>query len=159
MHIRAALVTALLWAASVSAPLAQPLFQPEAMVGLQPLSDPPSPDLEALLKTQWPAYYRAGEAGFSPAQVRVGRIDLNGDGSAELLVLLEAPDWRTLDGGPLLVARWKGQRWVPIGWAYAEAETVYVTAERLRGWASLETGAVWLRWDGQVYRPEPHPSE
>jgi len=159
MRIRAALVTALLWAAPASAAFAQALLQPEAMVALQPLPDPTPPDIDALLKTQWPAFYRAGDQGFSPQQVRAGRIDLDGDGVAELLLLLEAPDWRTLDGGPLLVARWRDKAWRPVGWGYAEPETVYATAERLKGWFSLDLGTSWLRWDGEVYRAEEHPAE
>ncbi|MEO0036288.1 MAG: hypothetical protein RLZZ501_2311 [Pseudomonadota bacterium] len=166
MRIRAALVTALLWAAPASAAFAQALLQPLAQVGLQPLSDPPPADIDALLRAQWPGYYRGGgDPSFTPAQVRVGRIDLDGDGVAELLLLLEAPDWHGLDGGPLLVARWDGKAWRPVGWAYGDADGVYATAERLGGWASVDTGSFWLRWDGRAYRaeavlpPDPPASE
>jgi hypothetical protein len=156
MRIHAALATALLWAASSFAAFAQDFGRPVALVALQPLPESVPADIDAVLKAQWPAYYRsAGEHGFGPDQVRAGRIDLNEDGRAELVLLVEAPDWNSVGGGPLLVARWTERGWTPIGWSYAEPEGVFVTSDRAGGWATIATPTYWLRWSGKSYSAVP----
>jgi len=152
MRYLAALVTVLLWAAAVPCALAQSAGQPAAMVPLLPLPATPTPDIDAVLAHHWAAYYHApGELGFERAQVRVGRIDLDEDGVAELLLLLDAPAWAGDGGAPLLVARWAEGGWTAVGWAYADADGVWVTTERLGGWATIETPSQMLRWGGKAY--------
>ncbi|CCG42634.1 hypothetical protein [Magnetospirillum molischianum] len=160
MHVLAALVTVLLLAVPSSLAFAQEDGPLAALVALQPLPEPTPDDIDAVLKQQWPAYYRStGELGFGPDQIRAGRIDLDQDGRAELFILLDSPDWATDSGGPLMVARWTGKAWAPVGWSYAEAEDVYLTAERSSGWSTIRTPAYWLRWDGKAYRAIPRTAE
>jgi len=160
MRILAALATALLLAVPSSLALAQEDSRLAALVALQPLPEPTPPDIDAVLKAQWPAYYRSsGELGFGPDQVRAGRIDLDEDGKAELFLLLDSPDWVTDSGGPLMVAGWTGKAWEPIGWSYAQPDEVFVTTERSNGGAMIRTPAYWLRWDGKAYRATPRQVE
>jgi len=160
MRILAALATALLWAASSSLAYAQDDSPLAVLVALQPLPDPTPPDIEAVLKAQWPAYYRStGDLGFGPEQVRAGRIDLDRDGKAELFLLLDSPDWATDSGGPMMVARWTDRGWAPIGWSYAGTDEVFLSTERVGGWSSIRTPAYWLRWEGKAYRAAPRAVE
>lgn len=160
MRILAALATVLLLAVPSSLALAQEDGPLAALVALQPLPEPTPPDIDAVLKAQWPAYYRAsGELSFGPDQVRAGRIDLDEDGKAELFLLLDSPDWATDSGGPLMVARWTNTGWEPIGWSYAQPEEVYLTTERAGGWSTIRTPAYWLRWNGKAYRATPRVVE
>jgi len=160
MRILAALATALLWAASSSLAFAQEDGPLAALVALQPLPEPTPADIDAVLKAQWPAYYRStGDLGFGPDQVRAGRIDLDQDGRAELFLLLDSPDWVTDSGRPLMVARWTDKGWQPVGWSYAEAEDVYLTTERVGGWATIRTPAYQLRWTGKAYQAIPRVAE
>lgn len=160
MRILAALATALLWAASSPLAYAQENSPLAALVALQPLPEPTPPDIDAVLKAQWPAYYRStGDLGFGPDQVRAGRIDLDEDGRAELFLLLDSPDWITDSGGPMMVARWTDKGWAPVGWSYAGPEEVFLSTERNGGWAAIRTPGYWLRWEGKAYRAVPRAVE
>ncbi|MEW5726439.1 MAG: hypothetical protein AB1918_01300 [Pseudomonadota bacterium] len=127
-----------------------------AQVPLLPLGD--APDVEALLAAQWPAYWRApGAEGFGRDDVRAGRVDLDGDGIAELAVMITAEPWEAAQGRPLLLAAWRKKAWRPVAWSWGEVDRVFTTREVVGGWRSLDTGREILRWDGKAYRSEPRP--
>ncbi len=137
---------------------AQEYGRPEAEVALQPLPEAATPDIEAVLKAHWRAYYNAGgQFGFFRDQVRAGRIDLNEDGRAELFLLIDAPAWATDKGNPLMVAQWTGTGWDPIGWSFADSDGVFATSSRVDGWATVETPSQWLRWNGARYQAIDKP--
>lgn len=157
MRLIASLTIALLTCLASPA-AAQDYGRPLAMVALQPLPEAETPDIEALLKTHWKAYYNAGgQFGFFRDQVRAGRIDLNEDGRAELFVLIDSPAWLSDKGQPLLIAQWTAKGWTPIGWGFADSDSVFVTSGRVEGWATLETQSQWLRWNGAGYQALEKP--
>lgn len=124
-----------------------------AQVALQPLPDEETPDIDLLLRSQWKAYYNGGGTyGFFRDQVRAGRIDLNEDGQAELFILIDSPAWASAKGQPLLVAGWTSRGWAPIGWSFAEPDTVFVTSERIDGWATILTPTQALQRVGKSYQ-------
>ncbi|CAA7618608.1 conserved exported hypothetical protein [Candidatus Terasakiella magnetica] len=133
---------------------AQEYGRPMAQVALQPLPETPTPDIDALLKTHWRAYFNAGgTTGFFRDQVRAGRIDLNEDGKAELFILIDSPAWTSPKGLPMLVAQWTSKGWQPIGWSFGESDGVFVMSSRVEGWATIQTPSQWLRWNGTSYQP------
>ena len=137
---------------------AQEYGQLVAQVALQPLPDSETPDIEALLKANWKAYYNGGsQFGFFRDQVRAGRIDLNEDGRAELFILIDSPAWTSDKGQPLLVAQWTAKGWTPVGWGFADSDSVFVTSGRVEGWATIETQSQWLRWNGAGYQALEKP--
>jgi hypothetical protein len=124
-----------------------------AQVALQPLPEGETPDIDQLLRAQWKAYYNAGGThGFFRDQVRAGRIDLNEDGQAELFILIDSPAWISAKGQPLLVATWTSRGWSPIGWSFADSDSVFVTAERIDGWATIITPTQALQRVGRNYQ-------
>ena len=152
MRMIAILIAAIVIALSTPAP-AEDYGQLLAQVALQPLPESETPDIEALLKANWKAYYNAGgQYGFFRDQVRAGRIDLNEDGRAELFILIDSPAWTSAKGQPLLVAQWTKSGWTPIGWSFADSDSVFVTAGRVSGWATIDTPSQWLRWNGAGYQ-------
>jgi hypothetical protein len=157
MRIVLALVLALM-AASLPA-AAQDYGRPLAQVGLQPLPDTPTPDIDLALKTYWPAYFNSGaKFGFFRDQVRAGRIDLDEDGKAELFIIIDSPDWQSDKGFPMLVARWTAKGWSAIGWGFGDSDQVFVTGSRVDGWATIETPSQWLRWNGASYQALDRPA-
>jgi hypothetical protein len=124
-----------------------------AQVGLLPLPETETPDIDQLLRQQWKAYYNGtGQFAFYRDQVRAGRIDLNEDGKAELFVLIDSPAWASPKGQPLLVAAWTSYGWEPIGWGFADADSVFVASERIDGWASIVTPGQVLQRVGERYQ-------
>jgi hypothetical protein len=124
-----------------------------AQVALQPLPDEETPDIDQLLRSQWKAYYNAGGShGFFRDQVRAGRIDLNEDGQAELFILIDSPAWTSAKGQPLLVAGWTSRGWAPIGWSFADSDGVFVSSERIDGWATILTPTQALQRVGKSYQ-------
>jgi hypothetical protein len=124
-----------------------------AQVALQPLPEGETPDIEQLLRQQWKAYYNgSGQFAFYRDQVRAGRIDLNEDGKAELFILIDSPAWTSPKGQPLLVATWGSRGWEPIGWSFADSDSVFVTSERVGGWASIATPTQVLERVGDRYQ-------
>lgn len=136
----------------ISAP-AQDFGRLMAQVALQPLPESETPDIELLLRTQWKAYYNAGGPhGFFRDQVRAGRIDLNEDGQAELFILIDSPAWTSAKGQPLLVAGWTPKGWTAIGWSFADSDSVFVTSQRIDGWATVQTPTQALQRVGKSYQ-------
>ncbi len=124
-----------------------------AMVPLLPLADDAHPDIDDLLGRFWHGYYRVeSEYGFGPADVRAGRFDLDGDGDAELVLLIDQPKWRGADGLPFVVATWRDHRWLPVGWGWGDDDGIFVTDEVVDGWRTLDAGAFWMRWTKDGYR-------
>jgi len=120
---------------------------PLALVPMLPLAGEPGPDIEALVGAYWQSYWRAsGFYGFGPANIRVGRWDLDGDGNDELIILVEQPDWQSTDGKPLLVATWENGRWKPVGWGWGDEDCVFVTSEVIDHWRTVDAGNYLLRW-------------
>ncbi|RAU22064.1 hypothetical protein CU669_10270 [Paramagnetospirillum kuznetsovii] len=157
MRIR---ITLLLILATVLAfpAAAQDFGRPVAQVALQPLPEAETPDIEAVLRANWKAYYNTGgQFGFFRDQVRAGRIDLNEDGQAELFILIDSPAWNSAKGQPLLVARWTSKGWATVGWSFGDSDGVFVTAQRIDGWATIETPSQWLRWNGVGYQALDKP--
>ncbi|BAE50398.1 hypothetical protein amb1594 [Paramagnetospirillum magneticum AMB-1] len=135
------------------AAVAQDFGRLVAQVALQPLPEAETPDIDLLLRTQWKAYYNAGGPhGFFRDQVRAGRIDLNEDGRAELFILIDSPAWVSAKGQPLLVAGWTSRGWAPIGWSFADSDSVFVTSERIDGWATIQTPTQALQRVGKGYQ-------
>ncbi|MBI3445569.1 MAG: hypothetical protein HY055_09465 [Magnetospirillum sp.] len=150
MRALLALLTLLLMA---NPAMAQEFGRLEAQVALQPLPEGESPDIDALLRANWKAYFNAGgQYGFFRDQVRAGRIDLNEDGRAELFILIDSPAWTSAKGQPLLVATWTSRGWAAIGWSFADSDSVFVSSDRAGGWATISTPTQWLRWNGNSYQ-------
>ena len=158
MRALLALLTLLLALLPAHSTTAQDFGTLAAQVALQPLPEAPPPDIDALLRSNWKAYFNAGgQYGFFRDQVRAGRIDLNEDGRAELFVLIDSPAWTSAKGQPLLVAAWTSKGWAAIGWSFADSDSVFVTTQRLDGWATIETPSQWLRWNGASYQAVDKP--
>ena len=123
-----------------------------AEVPFLPPASGPHPDLDALLQRFWRDYYGIeGKLGFTLSQIRVGRIDLNDDDQAELVLMIDAPAWKADAGKPFVIATWREEEWVAIGWGWGDEDGVFSLTETQRGWHSLETGAYIMRWNGTEY--------
>jgi hypothetical protein len=137
---------------------AQEIYSLRAQVALLPLSDADHSDIESVVKTLWKPYFNAGgELGFFRDALRAGLIDLNEDGVPELLVMIDAPRWQAAGGLPFVVAQWTAKGWSPIGWGWGDPDSVFVTAERLGGWATIDTPTQWLRWNGKALQGTDKP--
>jgi hypothetical protein len=127
-----------------------------AMVPLLPLTDGDHPDVDDLLSRFWHGYYREdSEFGFGPADVRVGRFDLDGDGDDELFVLIDKAKWRGTEGQPFVVATWRDHAWLPVGWGWADDDGIFVTDEVIDSWRTLDAGKFRMRWTADGYRRDP----
>lgn len=132
--------------------------RPVAQVPLVPLADSVPGDIEAVLHAFWPQFYNSnGENGFGPDNLRVGRIDLNGDDQPELVLMVNAPGWEAAQGFPMVVAQWRKGRWIAIGWGWGDEDTVFATSETLGGWRTIDSGKMIMRWQGREYRAEDKP--
>jgi hypothetical protein len=152
MIMRPLILTLALLLAPLSA-AAQDFGKLVAQVALLPLPESETPDIDLLLRTQWKAYFNAGGThGFFRDQVRAGRIDLDEDGKAELFILIDSPAWTTPKGLPLLVAGWTTRGWTAIGWSFADSDSVFVTSERIDGWATVLTPTQALQRVGKSYQ-------
>ncbi|NFV81930.1 hypothetical protein [Magnetospirillum aberrantis] len=126
-----------------------------AQVPLVPPTENLPDDIADLVYAFWPEYYNGyGENAFTRDNLRLGRTDLNGDGKAELVLLVDSPSWEAAQGFPFVVAQWRKGRWFAIGWSWGDEDTVFVTSESHDGWHSLDSGKVVLRWQGKQYKPE-----
>ncbi len=133
--------------------LADDGIAPVGQIALMPPGEIDHPDIEAIIRTHWKDYYRTGaEHSFDRDKVRVGRFDLNGDGLAELIVMIDDADWEAEHGKPLLVADWINKGWRAVGWSWGDDETVFATTEIVAGWRTIDTGTQYLRWDGKLYQ-------
>lgn len=128
---------------------------PVAQVPLVPPAETLPDDLLALLYGLWPEYYNSGrEDGFTRDNLRLGRIDLNGDGTSELVLMIDAPGWEAPPGNPFVVAQWRKKRWVPIGWGWGDEDTVFATDNSFDGWLGIDSSKMSMRWTGKEYRTE-----
>ncbi|MCR6629815.1 MAG: hypothetical protein NVV74_07050 [Magnetospirillum sp.] len=129
--------------------------RPVAQVPLVPVAEGPNEPLDVLLRTFWAEYYNAaGDNAFGRNDLRVGLIDLNGDGRGELVLMVDAPGWEAEQGNPFVVAEWRNKRWIAVGWGWGDEDTVFATTEVLGGWRSIDGGKVTLRWSGREYAVE-----
>lgn len=129
--------------------------RPFAQVPLLPVADQLPDDLETAVWAWWPTYFNSGrENSFGRGDLRVGRIDLNGDDRPELVLMIDAPGWEAANGNPFVVAQWRKNRWVAVGWGWGDEDTLFATTEVQGGWRSLDTGSQVMRWTGREYRPE-----
>ncbi|WP_159993283.1 hypothetical protein [Roseomonas sp. 18066] len=100
---------------------------------------------------------RARELGVEP-QIATARIDLNGDGQAEIVATLQTPQKCAAMGlrdCPLIVLRAEGARYVEVGTFFGDA--VQLLDSRSQGWLDFEsrfTRGPWRRtlWNGTMYR-------
>lgn len=151
----AALVLALLAAPS----LADDAPVPAAQIPMLSLSTPLPWEVESALQTYWKDHYLAsGDNGFGADKVRAGRFDLNGDGKAELILMVEDESWEAELGRPFLVANWSRTGWNAIGWSWGDEETLFATTETFGGWRTIDTGTQLLRWDGRIYQRVDKPA-
>lgn len=126
--------------------------RPVAQVAMLPVAEQGRDDVVALVKAHWGPYFQTQHPqGFGREALRVGRFDLDGDGLAELLVLLDKPDWEAEHGFPLVVAVWTDKGWNAVGWAWGDQDTVFVTDEIRDGWRTIDTGTQFLYWDKGLY--------
>ena len=129
--------------------------RPFAQVPLVPAADPVPADVDALVKAFWqPYYYGTDEHAFTRDNLRVGRIDLDGDERAELVLMIDARGWEAEHGNPFVVAQWRKGRWIAVGWGWGDEDTVFATTEVLGGWRSIDGGRALLRWTGKEYQSE-----
>ena len=136
----------------LSAARAEDAPPPAGLIALLPLAPHPQPDIDSFLDAHWHEYYQSGHPQqFTREQVRAGRYDLDGDGAAELLLLIESKDWEDEAGRPLVVASWRNQAWHAIGWGRGDEDGLFVTVETVKGWRTLDTGTQLLRWNGKAY--------
>ncbi|MGE5547880.1 MAG: hypothetical protein ACM33T_13335 [Solirubrobacterales bacterium] len=147
---RAFLIIALLLAA-LPAKAAEPIYV--GQVPLLPLPEGDQPDIEALVGANWKAYWHAsGEHGLTRDNIRVGRFDFDGDGRAELVLMIDKDSWVGENGKPLMVAGWTKKGWLPIGWGWGDEDNVFVSRETIGGWHSIDTGRNLMRWTGKAYQ-------
>ncbi|CAA7621864.1 conserved exported hypothetical protein [Magnetospirillum sp. LM-5] len=139
--------------------LADEVPPPAAQIPMMTISAEQPWDVESALKTYWKDHYLAGgEHGFGLDKVRAGRFDLNGDGKAELVLMVDDPAWEAEHGRPFLVANWTRKGWNAIGWSWGDDETLFATTEIIGGWRTIDTGTQLLRWDGRVYQRVDKPA-
>lgn len=149
MH-RFTLLLALLVIALPAAAQEQP--RPLGQVPMLPLDAGEHADIETLLRSYWPPYFNTGHAeGFGRDAVRAGRFDIDGDGRAELFVMIEHPTWTAEHGQPLVVATWSNKGWNAVGWSWGDEDTVFVTNETIGGWRTIDTGTQLMRWERSDY--------
>ena len=123
------------------------------MVPLLPLADGDHPDIDDLMARHWHDFYRAaGPDGFGPADLRAGRIDLNGDGDDELVLMVDAPRWRSDDGQPFVIATWRNHAWLPVGWGWADDDGIFVTDQVNDSWHTLDAGKYLMPWGKDGYQ-------
>ncbi|HTH17166.1 MAG TPA: hypothetical protein VL974_10975 [Magnetospirillum sp.] len=135
------------WAADYLRPIAQ--------VPLLPLADGPHEDIDALVQDLWKPYYNtADEHAFGRDNLRVGRVDLDGDGKDELVLMIDAPGWNDVNGNTLVVAQWRNKHWFAIGLGWGDEDTVFTTNDIRQGWRTIETGTQLMRWVGREYKVE-----
>lgn len=146
-------LAALLLSLTIALPAAaQETPRPVGQVPLLPLPAGDHPDLDALLQAHWRPYYNTQhDQGFGRDKVRAGRFDVDGDGRAELFLLIDQDSWEAPHGRPLVVANWTARGWNAIGWSWGDEDTVFVTAETIDGWRTIDTGTQLLRWSRGVY--------
>lgn len=131
---------------------------PVAQIALLPIGDDDRDDVIALVKTHWLPYFQTQHPqAFGRESVRTGRFDLDGDGQAELLVMVTKADWAAQQGQPLVVATWTNAGWNAIGWSWGDEDTVFATSEIVDGWRSVDTGTQVLRWDRGLYSRHDKP--
>lgn len=148
---RLVLVFCLLIAALPAA--AQEVLRPLGQVPMLPLPPGDHPEIVTLLRAHWEPYFNTGHPqAFGRDAVRVGRFDVDGDGRAELFVLIDHDAWEAQHGRPLVVANWTKKGWNAVGWSWGDEDTVFVTTERIDGWRTIDTGTQFLRWDRGVYQ-------
>lgn len=132
--------------------LAQDVVRPVSQIPLLAVADGAHEDIDSLLQVYWKAHFNTqAEYAFGREQLRVGRVDLDGDERAELVLMVDAPGWNADQGNPFVVAQWINKRWVGIGWGWGDEDTVFATTEIKGGWRSIDTGTQWLRWTGKEY--------
>lgn len=123
-----------------------------AQVPLVPPGETLPEDLLAFLYALWPDYYNSvREGGFTRDNLRLGRIDLNGDGTSELVLMVDAPGWEAAPGNPFVVAQWRKGRWLAVGWGWGDEDTVFATDEIRDHWRTIDTGTQYLYWDRGLY--------
>jgi len=124
-----------------------------AQIPLLPLAEGVQRDIDDLAVALWGAYYHTGaEHAFARADLRAGRFDLNGDGQAELVLMVVAPGWEADQGHSYVVARWADRRWMPVGWGWSAEDSLFATTEVKDGWRTLMSNSQILRWNGREYQ-------
>lgn len=142
-------------AADVTDPTA---LRPVAQVALLPAPETIDPALSSFVEALWGRYWRSSDPqAFGQSALRVGRMDLNDDGQAELFLMIDAPDWESGQGYPMVIANWTKDGWNAIGWSWGDEDTVFLSDEVRDGWRSIRTGPQLLRWDQGVYAPTDLP--
>ena len=130
--------------------------RPLALISLLPPAPGPHPDLDEFILLFWVKYYNApGELGFTLNQVRVSRVALKDDDDTQLILMIDHPGWRTVDGKPFVIATWRDGQWAAIGWGWGDEDGLFETTEIVGGWHSLDAGKYTMRWDGQQYQTVP----
>jgi hypothetical protein len=129
-----------------------------AQVPLLPLPDGDHGDIEDLARAHWRAHYdKPGELGFGRDRLRAGRFDLDGDGRAELFLMVDAPAWTERDGKPFVIATWAKGQWRTIGWGWSDEDRVFVTDEKIGAWRSVDSVSGLIRWSGRYYQLIENP--
>ena len=146
------ILLALLLLVAVPARAQTDLPRPISQIALLPIGDQGRDDVIALVKTHWLPYFETQHPqAFGRESIRAGRFDLNGDGQAELLVMVVKPDWAAQQGQPIVVASWTDKGWNAVGWSWGDEDTIFVTEEAVDGWRTIDTGSQLLRWDRGLY--------
>lgn len=132
--------------------LGQEAPRPVGQIALLPLPDQGRDDVIGLVKTHWQPYFETQHPqAFGRESLRAGRFDLNGDGQAELLVMLAKDGWQAQQGFPLVVANWTAKGWNAVGWSWGDEDTVFATDEIRDHWRTIDTGTQYLYWDRGLY--------
>lgn len=132
--------------------VAQESVRPVSQIPLLPLADGAQPDVDDLLAAFWQPYFNTGaEHSFGRDRVRAGRVDLNDDDRAELVLMIDAPGWQADQGNPFVIATWTNKRWVAVGWGWGDEDTLFATDEIMGGWRSVDSGTQLLQWSGKEY--------
>lgn len=132
---------------------AQEVPRPVAQIPLLRLADGEQRDITDLVMALWQPYYNTNaEHAFGRDNLRAGRFDLDGDGQAELILMIDAEGWEADPGDPFVIARWTQGHWIPVGWGWGDQDSVFAAEEIQGGWRTVVTNSEILRWTGREYQ-------
>lgn len=125
-----------------SAAAAQAFERPpweRSTVGGESLASQPDPGLEEALRTASPDYRReiVGDTAGSEARYVYGRVDLNGDGQKEVLVLLLGSIFCGTGGCDLLLLRETADGYAPINTFVRGRLPAIASPQKTAGWHDL----------------------
>lgn len=156
-----ATVAAIVLGVSLSEPAFSQAYPPRPIeqIAMLPLNDGVPSDIDKVVAGVWGPYYNTSdENAFTRDNLRAGRADLNDDGWAELVLMLDHVLWKDAPGKPYLIATWQQDSWRVVGWGWGDEDGLFVTEEVMGGWHSIDSGSQWVHWTGKAYLSDDKPT-